>query len=96
VVAMGIEAAQLRDPDVIQRMQEELARGEALHKLDLLEDVKRLRKGGAGKVNATLASLKQVMGWAKPGGTKDEKRPDAAGAVAEIQKMLGRFGRAAG
>lgn len=96
VRALGIDPERLREPDVIARMQEEVARGEALHQVDLLEDVQRLRRGGAGKVNAVLASLKQSMGWSKPGtGRGEDKRPDGPAAVAEIQRMLERFGRGA-
>lgn len=94
VQAMGIEPGTLRDADVVARFQEEMARGEALHRIDLLGDVQRLRKGGPGKVNAVLASLKQSMGWNKPDSSKnvDDLRPDGAAAVAEIQRMLQRFG----
>jgi hypothetical protein len=96
VTALGIRPEQLRDPAVLQRMQEELARGEALHRIDLLENVKRLRNGNLkdGKVSAALASLKHAMGWGKPdsgGKGSDNQRPDTEAAVAEIQRMLGRF-----
>jgi len=93
VAALGITADQLRDPGVIARLQEELARGGALHRMDLLVDVQRLRKGGDGKVNAVLASLKQASGWSKNDSAKGAggQRPDTESAVAEIQRMLGRF-----
>lgn len=96
VKAMGLQPEQLRAPAVIERFQEEMDRGEALHRIDLLQDVQRLRRGGPGKVNAVLASLKQAMGWNKPDSAKgvDDLRPDADAAVAEIQRMLRRFGGA--
>lgn len=96
VDSMGLRPEQLRDPAVIERFQEELTRGDALHRMDLLQDVKRLRSGGPGKVNAVLASLKQAMDWNKPDASKggDAQRPDAEAAVADIQRMLRRFGGA--
>ena len=96
VASMGIQPDQLRDPDVIARLAEEVARGEALHRIDLLEDVQRIRNGGPGKVNAVLASLKQSLGWNKPDAGKggEAQRPDSEAAVAEIQRMLRRFGGA--
>lgn len=96
VQAMGLQPEQLRDPAVIERFQEELTRGDALHRIDLLEDVQRIRNGGPGKVNAVLASLKQAMGWNKPDSGKggEAQRPDADAAVADIQRMLRRFGGA--
>lgn len=73
-----------------------MARGEALHKLDLLQDVARLRRGGDGSVNATIASLRQALHWDRPDSNKnrDRTRPDQEGAVAEIQRLLQRFNRA--
>lgn len=92
---MGISQERLKDPAVIQRMQEELARGEALHRIDLLLNVQQLRRGTLkdAKVSATLASLKQALGWGKPdsGKGRTDQRPDQDAAVAEIQRMLGRF-----
>lgn len=98
VQAMGIEPDVMRQPEVIARFAEELARGEALHQIDLLNDVKRLREGGDGSVNAVLASLKQKLGWNKPDSGKgtDAAKPDNQSAVAEIQRMLKRFRGAAG
>lgn len=92
VQAMGISSDVMRDPEVSRRFQEELDRGEALHQIDLLEDVRRLGKGRNGKVNAVLASLRQAMGWGtdRPKGT-EAQRPDQDAAVADIQRMLGRF-----
>lgn len=97
MAALGISGDRLRDPVVVARLQDELARGAALHQIDLLQDVKRLRDGGPGKVNAVLASLRQKLGWNRPdsGKGRDEGRPDATAAVAEIQQMLGRFGAGA-
>jgi hypothetical protein len=92
VEALGLTTDQLRDPAVIARLQEELARGGALHRIDLLVDVQRLRKGGDGKVNAVLKSLQQASGWGKPDtGKGPAARPDNESAVAEIQRMLARF-----
>lgn len=92
VRAMGLEPEQLRDPEVLARLQKEIARGEAQHQVDLLKDVKRLRQGGPGKVNAVLASLKHSLGWNKVDSGKGEAvRPDPELAVAEIQRMLRRF-----
>lgn len=92
VRGMGIPAEVMRDPSVLQRFQEELDRGEALYQIDLLEDVRRLGRGRHGKVNAVLASLRQAAGWGtdRPKGS-EAQRPDQAAAVAEIQRMLGRF-----
>ena len=52
VAARGIAREQLADPDVLARLQEEMTRGDALHKIDLLEQIDRLRRGtseGVGK-----------------------------------------------
>ncbi len=92
VTALGITADQLRDPEFIQHLQQTIARGHALHEIELLGDVRRLRKGGEGKVNAVLASLKHRMGWNTPDSNKNrnKERPDAAAAVAELERMLKR------
>jgi hypothetical protein len=96
VRALGLLPEQLRDPEVLARFQLEIERGEAQHQVELLEDVKRLRRGGDGKVNAVLASLKHALGWGKPdtGKGSAEQRPDNGAAVAEVQRMLRRFGAA--
>lgn len=74
-----------------------MSRGEALHRLDLLEDVRRLRKGGEGSVNATIASLRQALGWDRPDSGKNrDRRPDQEAAVAELQRLLQRFGKRRG
>lgn len=92
VRALGIPAERLRDPSFLAEFAAEIERGEALHRLDLLADVKRLRQGGPGKVNAVLASLRQKLGWNQPDrGGEDKQRPDAEVAVAEIGKLLERF-----
>lgn len=95
VRSMGIRD-KLKSPGVLERLQEEVDRGEALHQIDLLEDVQRIRAGGPGKVNAVLASLKQSLGWNRvdSGKGNETTRPDASVAVAEIQRMLRRFGAA--
>lgn len=93
VRALGILPERLRDPDVLARMQTELDRGHALHEIDLLQDVRRVRKGGPGKVNAVLAALRHTLDWNKPdaGKGRTDERPDQDAAIAEIQRMLGRF-----
>lgn len=95
VGALGIDPERLRTPEALARMQQELARGEAQHRIDLLVNVRRLRSGKLkdGKVSAALASLKQSMGWGKPDSGKggETAKPDNEAAVAEIQRMLGRF-----
>jgi len=93
VAAMGIAPERLADPDVLDRLQREMARGAALHKLDLLADVERLRKGGDGSVNATIASLRQALGWDRPdsGKSRDRQKPDDEAAVAELERTLRRF-----
>jgi len=70
-----------------------MASGAAQHQLDLLEDIDRLRKGGDGSVNATLASLKESLGWARADSGKSRlgAKPDNEGAVAEIERVLRRF-----
>ena len=91
--ALGIGAEKLRAPAVVARLQEEISRGEALYRVDLLVDVDRVRNGGPGKVNAVLASLRQASGWnvAASGKGGNDKRPDTDSAVAEILRMLARF-----
>jgi hypothetical protein len=94
VVALGIPAKLLRDPFVDNRFSEEIVRGEAQHKLDLLEDVGRLRSGGKGSVNATLASLEQagVGGWnRRMSGDRSKRPPDNDSALAELDRVLRRF-----
>jgi len=70
-----------------------MSRGAALHRLDLLADVERLRKGGDGSVNATIASLRQALGWDRPDAARarERTRPDAEAAVAELERLLRRF-----
>jgi len=92
VAAMGLAPAALRNPAVLEQLQAEIARGYALHKIDLLADAQRLRKGGDGSVNAVLASLRQALGWNNPesGKGRDAQRPDNEAAVAELERMLRR------
>jgi len=92
VTALGIPAEALREPEVLQRLQQEMVRGAALYELDLLAGVDRIRKGGDGSVNATLASLRQKLGWDRPDAAKSRMRtrPDAEAAVAELERVLGR------
>lgn len=74
------------------QLQREIARGVALLEIDLLRDVRRLGKGGKGKVNAVLAGLRQKLGWNRPDAAASRKalRPDVEGAVAELEKVLQR------
>ena len=91
-MALGFGPEQLRDPEILQRLQQEMARGAALHKLDLLADIERLRKGGDGSVNATLASLRQALGWDRHDAAKNRERtrPDLEAGVAELERLLKR------
>lgn len=93
ITGLGFTAEQLRDAEVLKNLQEEMSRGEALYKMDLLQDVARLRSGGNGSVNATIASLRQALSWDRPDSARglERKRPDAEGAVAEIERLLKRF-----
>lgn len=92
LLALGVDQAQLQDPDFVTRLQQEMARGVALLEIDLLKDVRRLGKGGKGKVNAVLAGLRQKLGWNRPDAANSRKalRPDAESAVAELEKVLRR------
>lgn len=93
VRALGIPTDLLRDPAFLAQLAGEIDRGHALGNIDLLQDVKRLRTGGPGKVNAVLASLRQRLGWNRQdSGATEKERPDAEVAVAELQKLLRRFG----
>lgn len=93
MAAIGVAPEVLREPDTLTRFSREVARGEALHQIDLLRDVRRVRNGGPGKVNAVLASLRQKLHWNRPdsSATQASAKPDTDVAVAEIQKMLKRF-----
>ena len=92
VAALGFGPEQLRHPDVIARLQQEMDRGAAQHKLDLLGDIDKLRKGGEGSVNATIASLREKWGWDRQDSAKNRERarPDAESAVAELERVLRR------
>jgi len=92
VLALGLTPEQLHDPDTLHRLQQEMARGAALHRLDLLEQVDSLRKGGDGSVNATIASLREKLHWDRADSAKgrERKRPDNEGAVAELERVLRR------
>lgn len=94
VTALGIPNEALRDPLVVDRLQQEILRGQAQYKIDLLGDIKNLRTGRVdGSVNAALAGLRQALGWDRPDSAKsrERKRPDQEAAVAEIERMLRRF-----
>jgi hypothetical protein len=68
-----------------------MTRGAAQHELDLLDTISRLRRSGS--VNATLAALREVLGWDKPDAAKSKTRdrPDNEAAVAELEVILRRF-----
>jgi hypothetical protein len=91
LTALGLTSDQLSDPGITVRLQKEQEQGAALHRLDLLAGVDRLRKGGS--VNATLASLKQKVGWDRHEGEKGNGRPDAEAAAAEIDALLTKLFR---
>lgn len=55
-------------------------------KLDLLRDMRTLRKDGS--VNATLASLKEKLDWDRRDGKQTGGAPDDATALAELEGML--------
>jgi hypothetical protein len=93
VVALGISPEQLADPAVLERLQQELARGSAQHQLNLLENIERLRNGGKGSINATLAGLRHAAGWdqKESGKARDSRPPDNESAIAELERVLRRF-----
>lgn len=98
VTALGLTSEQLRQADVLARLQQEMDRGGALHQLDLLRDIQRLRRGGDGSVNATIASIREKLGWDRHDSAKNraKQRPDADAAVAELERVLRRVRRAPG
>ena len=83
----------LKDPKVVEQLQEEIAYGQALHKVDLLKDNWRLRKGLDGSVNAVQAGLRQALGWDRPDSAKSRERarPDDEAAIAELSRVAKRF-----
>lgn len=87
-VALGFTPEQLGNAEVLERLQQEMARGAALHRLDLLGDVKRIRDRGS--VNAVLASLKQKNKWNRHDAGKEKPKPDTEAAVAEMERILRR------
>lgn len=92
--ALGLTAKQLASPAFQVQLAAEVERGHALYKLDLLGDVRRMRKGGAtggGSVHATLAALREAFGWDRPGHERRGPRPDQQAAVAEVDRILRRF-----
>jgi hypothetical protein len=92
-VVHGFTGEQLGDPDFLSQLQQTIELGEAMHRVSLARDLARLRKSGEGSVNATLASLREKLGWDRPGSEQKNKRarPDQEAAVAELERVLRRF-----
>lgn len=80
---------------MVDRLRVEVERGAALFRLELLADLRALRKDG--KVNAVLAGLRQALGWdRRDSGRHSDHRPDEAAALAELEKFLGGIAGARG
>jgi hypothetical protein len=91
ITALAIDKAEFNDAEFANGFEEELRRGEALHKIDLLEDHKRIRRGGDGSVNAIHKGLQQIAGWGGRDSGKGNKRPDDDAAIAEASSVLERL-----
>ncbi len=87
VTGLGINAAQLADAEVVDRLRATIEQGAALFRLELLDDLRVLRK--LGKVNAVLAALRHALGWdRRDSGPRSDSRPDDEAAFAELERLL--------
>lgn len=91
VVAHGWTQQQMGDPDFLARLQATMARGDALHKIDLARELARVRVRGG--THAILASLREKLGWQIPGSERKlaKTKPDDEAAVADLERVLRRF-----
>jgi len=89
---MGIDQAKMGDPEFATAFDAELRRGQALLRIGLLRDHKRLRGGGDGSVNAVSQGLRQMVGWGRPDTGRGDKRPDDAAAIADASAIIRKVG----
>lgn len=95
VAALGITPEQLGEPGNLERIQQEIARGRARYRLELMDQMRLFREGKLDRGSTILlaAVRAEFGGFDEADGAKDVGAPDQAGAVAEIEQALRRLRR---